>query len=104
MSRDLNPMSTFELDCPTCAAPMEVIDRFTLWGVPSDVEHVKVRCVVGHWFTLPTDSLAQPPVRARRPVTVADTSPIDDATVAGVGSTRYSFGAGGSARPLGGQQ
>jgi len=99
MCREVDPASTFEFDCPTCGAPTEVIDRFTLWGVPADVEHIKVRCVVGHWFTLPTDSLTPPPDGARRSVTVNDTSPIDDPTVADVGSPRYSFGAGGSARP-----
>ena len=59
MPRNLNPeaVGTLDLDCPTCGAPMEVIDRFTLPGVPTDVEHVKVRCIVGHWFTPPTDWL-----------------------------------------------
>ncbi|MBV8711807.1 MAG: hypothetical protein JOY56_08500 [Solirubrobacterales bacterium] len=38
---------------------MEVTDRFILHGVPAPVEHVKVRCPVGHWFTIPTDGYAQ---------------------------------------------
>ena len=53
------PAPDLELDCPTCGAPMEVIDRFTLRGVPEDVEHVKVRCIVGHWFTPMTESLVK---------------------------------------------
>ena len=53
---------------------MEVIDRFTLWGAPSDVKHIKVNCPVGRWFTMPTDALAQPRVGPRRPVTVTDTT------------------------------
>jgi len=51
--------AALEFDCPTCGAPMEVIGHFILRGVPADVEHVKVRCIIGHWFTPPTDSLAR---------------------------------------------
>ncbi len=60
MPRELIPgaVTTLEHDCPGCGAPIEIIDRFTLWGVPEDVEHVKLRCPLGHWFTLPTDWLA----------------------------------------------
>lgn len=43
------------LDCPTCALPAEVVDRFVLDGSPHPVEHVKLRCITGHWFTVPTD-------------------------------------------------
>lgn len=62
MPSDVNPKTatTAELDCPGCGAPMEIIDRFTLYGVPAPVEHVKVRCVVGHWYTIPTEWLARP--------------------------------------------
>ena len=61
MRSKLSPeaVTTAELDCPGCGAPMEIIDRFTLYGVPAPVEHVKVRCVVGHWFTIPTEWLAR---------------------------------------------
>jgi hypothetical protein len=57
---DLNPqiVTRIALDCPGCAAPAEIIDRFTLYGAPAPVEHVKVRCVLGHWYTIPTDWLA----------------------------------------------
>ena len=48
----------FEYDCPSCGVPMEVIDRFILNGVPTPVEHVKVRCPIGHWYTIPTEWLA----------------------------------------------
>lgn len=46
MPRELisDAVTTLEHDCPRCGAPIEVIDRFTLCGVPEDVEHVKVRC------------------------------------------------------------
>jgi len=52
-------MPDLEYDCPVCGAPMEVIDRFTLPGALASVEHVKVRCIIGHWFTPPTDSLVR---------------------------------------------
>jgi hypothetical protein len=49
-----------ELDlvvCPECAAPAEVVDRFTLPGTDGPVEHVKVACLAQHWFLLPAASL-----------------------------------------------
>ena len=49
-----------ELDlvvCPECAAPAEVVDRFALPGTDGPVEHVKVRCLVRHWFLMPAASL-----------------------------------------------
>ena len=61
MFHDLNHEAPtgHEYDCPTCGVPMEVIDRFSLRGAPAPVEHVKVRCPVGHWFMLPTEQLAE---------------------------------------------
>lgn len=43
------------LECPNCGLPAEIIDRFTLDGVPTPVEHVKFVCVNRHWYTLPVD-------------------------------------------------
>jgi hypothetical protein len=43
------------LECPTCGLPAEITDRFTLDGVPTPIEHVKLVCVQGHWYTLPVD-------------------------------------------------
>ena len=40
-------------DCPDCGLPAEVIDRSTLQSTDGPVDHVKTRCVVGHWFTTP---------------------------------------------------
>ena len=61
MFQDPNHEAPTGLDyaCPTCGVPMEVVDRFTLAGAPAPVEHVKVRCPSGHWFTIPTEWLAQ---------------------------------------------
>jgi hypothetical protein len=49
-----------ELDlvvCPECAAPAEVVDRFALPSTDGPVEHVKVACLMRHWFLLPAAAL-----------------------------------------------
>jgi hypothetical protein len=46
------------LNCPACGLPAEITDRFILDGVPTPVEHVKLVCVSGHWYTPPVDQLA----------------------------------------------
>jgi hypothetical protein len=64
---DMTDDRNTELDlvvCPECAAPAEVVDRFTLPSTDGDVEHVKVQCLVRHWFLLPTAGL--PTVRTVR--------------------------------------
>lgn len=58
------------LDCPACGLPAEIVARFTLDGSPLPVEHVKIACVGGHWFTLPVDSLRLPAL-ARAPRSIA---------------------------------
>jgi hypothetical protein len=45
-----------ELDittCPDCGLPAEILERFHLGSTAGAVEHVKVRCVTGHWFVTP---------------------------------------------------
>jgi hypothetical protein len=37
--------------CPQCAQPAEIIDRFSLGSTDGPLEHVKLRCERGHWFT-----------------------------------------------------
>jgi hypothetical protein len=49
--------TVFLLDCPQCGLPAQIIDRFTLGGSPGPVEHVKIACLAGHWFTPPADWL-----------------------------------------------
>jgi hypothetical protein len=39
--------------CPSCPRPAEIIDRFTFASTDGPVEHVKVRCPGGHWYTVP---------------------------------------------------
>jgi hypothetical protein len=51
---------------------MEVIDQFTLRGVPAPTEHIKVQCVLGHWFTIPTEPIAPTdPELRRRPISLS---------------------------------
>jgi len=59
MSNDQIHIPTEPLvECPTCGLPAEITDRFTLGGAPGPVEHVKLVCVMRHWFTIPVDLLA----------------------------------------------
>jgi hypothetical protein len=37
--------------CPQCAQPAQIVDRFALGGTDGPLEHVKVGCQNGHWFT-----------------------------------------------------
>jgi hypothetical protein len=41
--------------CPECHEPAHVLERVTLESTDGPLEHVKVRCHAGHWFTLPAD-------------------------------------------------
>lgn len=43
--------------CPSCGLPAQIVDRFTLPGVPEPVEHLKLVCFAGHWCTPTVDSL-----------------------------------------------
>ena len=52
--------------CPECDAPAEVVDRFELPSTSGPVEHVKVRCLHRHWFTMAAANLtAQAPAAGR---------------------------------------
>lgn len=67
------PSAQADLECPDCRRPAQIIEWFAFPGSPAAVEHVKVICASGHWFTLPLDALAtyreaEPaPARHRRP-------------------------------------
>jgi hypothetical protein len=37
--------------CPQCAQPAQIVDRFALGSTDGPLEHVKVGCRNGHWFT-----------------------------------------------------
>lgn len=51
------PSAGFQLDCPQCGLPAQIVDRFSLGGSAGPVEHVKIVCVAGHWFTPLAESL-----------------------------------------------
>jgi hypothetical protein len=53
------------LECPACGLPAEIADRFTLNGAPAPVEHVKLVCVMRHWFTIPVDQIPVAPEASR---------------------------------------
>ena len=60
MTDDRSVESRDDLDlvvCPECAAPAEVVDRFALASTEGSVEHVKVQCLMRHWFLLPAAAL-----------------------------------------------
>ena len=57
--------SALSVPCPQpdCERSADVIDRFTLWSTDGEILHLKVRCQLGHWFTLPVGPV---PVRRDR--------------------------------------
>jgi hypothetical protein len=58
------------LDCPACGLPAEIVDRFTLEGSPHPVEHAKIVCLAGHWFTPVVES--SPSAKPRRDPSESD--------------------------------
>ena len=44
---------------PSCGAPAEVTDRFTLASTDGPVEHVKTLCARQHGFVVPVDRLVR---------------------------------------------
>ncbi len=43
--------------CPECRAPAEIVDRFVLDSTDGPLEHLKLWCVTGRWFTALTANL-----------------------------------------------
>jgi hypothetical protein len=37
--------------CPECERPATIIDRFWLTSTSGSIEHLKIACFGGHWFT-----------------------------------------------------
>jgi hypothetical protein len=57
-------MPKFDLEiveCPECAAPAEVVDRFVLESTDGPIEHAIVLCVLRHRFTVLVERLVSPP-------------------------------------------
>ena len=48
------------LACPSCGLPAQIVDRFTLSGSSGPVQHVKIVCTAGHWYTPPIDWFREP--------------------------------------------
>ena len=44
--------------CPECGAPAEITFRTALESTDGPMEHVKIQCVLRHWFLMPTAMLA----------------------------------------------
>jgi hypothetical protein len=52
---------TFEIvECPECAAPAEVVDRFVLESTNGPIEHAIVLCVLRHRFIAIVERLVSP--------------------------------------------
>jgi hypothetical protein len=47
------------LSCPECHAPAEVEWRDVVDSTDGPVEHVKIRCLHGHWFLMPAERLVR---------------------------------------------
>ncbi|HEX6359280.1 hypothetical protein [Actinophytocola sp.] len=45
------------VECPECAAPAEVVDRFMLDSTDGAIEHATVLCVLRHRFTMLVERL-----------------------------------------------
>jgi hypothetical protein len=59
------PVPTEDLDlaslelawCPSCDQPTEILSRYVLGSTDGPIEHVRIRCLVGHKFLMPTSLL-----------------------------------------------
>ncbi len=45
--------------CPVCEHPAEILRRFVLESTDGPLEHVKIRCLIGHGFLMPVELLGQ---------------------------------------------
>jgi hypothetical protein len=43
--------------CPECGVPAEISQRTMLPSTDGPVEHVKTRCLAGHWFFMESVAL-----------------------------------------------
>lgn len=44
--------------CPSCGQPAEIVWRTHLFSTDGPIEHVSVRCLIGHVFLMPAAGLA----------------------------------------------
>jgi hypothetical protein len=45
------------ISCPDCRVPAKITERFSLPSTDGPVDHIVLRCAVGHHFRMPTDGL-----------------------------------------------
>ncbi|GAA4258650.1 hypothetical protein GCM10022255_080140 [Dactylosporangium darangshiense] len=62
VSRERGPpvtrgMESNLVDCPECGLPATKRSEGLLASTAGPVEHVRLRCVLGHWFLGPSDIL-----------------------------------------------
>jgi hypothetical protein len=55
------PLGDDVVRCPECDGVATIEWRSTAAGTNGPVEHVKVRCITGHWFLMPAAWLTEGP-------------------------------------------
>lgn len=50
--------------CPECAHPAEVTWRSEAQSTDGPIEHVKIHCLMRHWFMLPSERVEAWPLAA----------------------------------------
>jgi hypothetical protein len=43
--------------CPSCDQPTEILHRYRLSSTDGPIDHVRIRCLFGHGFLMPTSLL-----------------------------------------------
>ena len=55
--RDDDPPTLELVGCPTCNQPAEILRRAIIEGTDRPIEHVRIRCILGHGFFMPVELL-----------------------------------------------
>ena len=53
---------------PSCSSPAEIFDRSAWESTDGPIEHVRIRCLNRHHFSLPVEMLTSPHVERATPV------------------------------------
>ena len=56
-ARDEDPPTLELVGCPTCNQPAEILRRVVLEGTDRPIEHVRIRCILGHGYFMPVELL-----------------------------------------------
>ena len=54
---DLDLLAIELVGCPECDQPAEILRRFVLESTDGPLEHVRIRCLVGHGYFMPVELL-----------------------------------------------